>query len=310
MEFPPPPTLLDAQADLAPKGPWSFLRSSLALDLRGAGLGLLLGWAVAELVPAFLLARHVATLAGSSALPSHWGERLDARELLELWWNGEWRQHPLPTWGLLFLLAGLAWALWSGWRLQAETVDRPPSARAWLLGGLESLLIGPLPLLLPTLIALWFLRLVGDRGIEAFAWLRAVLAPLFWLSWSGSCFLQWSLCRSARLRPGGSPWLRHLGHAFLRLWMHPIQWFTLVAGAVGLRVLLHGGALLAGWRLGGATSGRVWLLVGLQLLATLIGAWIQAVILRVATRFTFHDAAVREARTQLAHGAEGAPVEA
>lgn len=310
MDLPPPPTLHDAQADLAPKGPWSFLRASMGSGLHGATLGLMAGWAVAELVPAFLLARHVAAHAGNSALPAHWGERLDARELLDLWWNGEWRHQPLPTWGILFLFAGLGWALWSGWKVQAELLDRRPTFRAWGLAGLEALLLGPLPLLVPAWLAIAFLGLIGDRGIDAFAWVKAVLVPLFWLAWSGACFLQWSLLRTAHLLPNRGPWLRHLGHGFLRLWMHPLQWFGLITGAAALRVLLHGGALLLGWRLGGATSLRVWVLVLLQLLATLLGAWIQAVILRIATRFTAHDAAVREARAHLALQATGAPLEA
>ena len=300
MDLPPPPTLHDAAEAQTPRGPWSFLREALAFDLRGAALGLLGGWALAELVPAFLLARHVAGMAGNSALPAHWGERLDARELLEVWWNGEWRHQPLPLWGVIFLLAGLVWALWSGWRLQADMVGRKPTFGAWLLGGLESLLLGPLPLLLPALAALWFLRLIGDRGIPAFAWVRVFLAPLFWLSWSGACFLQWSLCRAARLLPKRPDWPRHMGHSFLRMWMHPIQWFGLLLGATALAVTLHGGALLLGWRLGGATTGRVWMLVLLQLVATLASAWIQAVILRLAARFTFHDAAIRDIRAELA----------
>ena len=101
-----------------------------------------------------------------------------------------------------------------------------------------------------------------------------------------------------------------MGHAFLRMWMHPLQWTGLLLGASAIRVILHGGALLLGWRLGGATPGRVWILVLLQLLATLAGAWIQGVLLRAAARFTFHDAAVREARAALAASASGAALEA
>ncbi len=310
MELPPPPTLHEAQEALAPRGPWSFLRASLAQALKEGGYGLMGGWALAGLVPAFLLARHVAGFAGSSALPGHWGERLDLREFIDLATNSDLHVQPFPAWGLVFLVTGLAWALWSGWRLQAGIMDRRPSAGAWLLGGLEALLLGPLPLLVPTLLALWFLRLIGDRGIESFAWVRAILAPLLWATWSSACFLQWALCRSARLLESRPTWLRHMGHGFLRMWMHPVQWTLLLFGASALRVLLHGSALYLGWRLGGASTGRVWSLVLAQLLATLAGAWVQAVLLGTATRFLQHDVAVREAKGHPAPSLQEAPLEA
>lgn len=312
MELPPPPSPLDTDESLAPRGPWSFLRAALPGGFTGPGLWLIAGWLLMALPPAFFLARHLVGLTGHSALASHWGERLDLREALELWLNGSWRHQPLPAASLITLLLGLGVVLWSGWRMQAETLARKATAGPWILGGLETLLVGPLPLYLPLAGAVFLLKAFGERGIESFAWILFVLRPLFWLAWTGACFLQWSLLRVGRLDPQRGSWWQALRDGFLRLWQHPLQWGALVLGGTALRVLLHGGALVLGWRLGGAALGRVWTLVALQLLAGVVGAWSLGFLLRVSARFTAHDAHIRRERRALeaAHREGGVPLEA
>ncbi|MBI3130347.1 MAG: hypothetical protein HYZ13_03230 [Acidobacteria bacterium] len=311
MELAPPPSPLDTDETLTPKGPWSFLRASLPGGFSGSGLGLLIGWLLAGLPPAFLLARHLVGLMGHSAMAAHWGERLNVRELLELWWNGNWQHQPMPAWALVFLLLGLGISLWSGWKMQAEQLGREATFAPWFLGGLEAILLGPLPLYLPLFLGVFLLKAFGERGIDSFAWLLFIFKPLFWLAWSGACFLQWSLLRVGRLDQDRGGWLRHLRDSFLRLWLHPIQWGGLILGGVALRVVLHGGALALGWRMGGAALGRVWLLVLLQALATLIGAWTLGLVMRVAARFTAHDAHIRRERAALeATAKEGMALEA
>lgn len=311
MDLAPPPSTFDTDEALSPKGPWSFLRESLPGGFSGPGLGLIVGWLLAALPPAFFLARHLAGLAGHSALPTHWGERLDAKELMELWWNGEWRHQPMPTWALVFLLLGLGISLWSGWKMQAEQVGREATFGPWFKGALEAILLGPLPLYLPLFVGVFLLKAFGERGIDSFAWLLFFLRPLFWFAWSGACFLQWSLLRVARLDPDRGGWFTHLRHGFLRLWLHPMQWGALILGGSALRILLHGGALILGWRMGGAALGRVWLLVLLQVLAGVVGAWTLGFVMRVAARFTVHDAHVRRERSALEKALkESEPLEA
>lgn len=299
MELAPPPSPLDTDESLAPRGPWSFLREALPGGFSGQGLWLIGGWLLAALPPAYLLARHLVGLAGHSALASHWGERLDLREALELWWNGGWNHQPLPAWALVFLLLGLGIALWSGWRMQAEALGRTASIGPWILGGLEALVLGPLPLYLPLAFGIFLLKAFGERGIESFAWLLFLFRPLFQLSWVGACFLQWSILRVGRLDPERGGWWLAFREGFLRLWLHPLQWGALVVGGTALRILLHGGALMLGWRLGGEALGRVWALVVLQLLAGIVGAWSLGFLLRVAARFTAHDGRIRRERRAL-----------
>ncbi len=311
MDLAPPPSPLDLDETLSPKGPWSFLRASLPGGFSGAGLGLILGWLLAALPPAFFLARHLVGLTSHSAMASHWGERLNAKELLELWWNGNWQYQPMPAWSLMFLILGLGLSLWCGWKMQAELLGSEATFGPWFKGGLEAILLGPLPLYLPLYVGVFLLKAFGERGIESFAWLLFILRPIFWLSWFGACFLQWSLLRVDRLDPHRGGWFKHLRNAFVRLWLHPIQWGGLILGGTVLRLALHGGALVLGWRMGGAALGRVWLLVFLQLAASLVGAWSLGLLLRVAARFTRHDAHIRRERAALEAAAEeGEPLEA
>ncbi|HJW33312.1 MAG TPA: hypothetical protein VJ505_08110 [Holophagaceae bacterium] len=311
MDLAPPPSPLDLDETLSPKGPWSFLRAALPGGFSGPGLGLILGWLLASLPPAFFLARHLVGLAGHSGMPVHWGERLDAKELMELWWNGEWRHQPLPAWALVFLLLGLGVALWSGWRMQADRLNREATFGPWFKGALEALLLGPLPLYLPVMVGIFILKIFGERGIDSFAWLLFIFRPLFWFAWSGACFLQWALLRVARLDPERGGWFKHLGHSFQRLWLHPLQWGALILGGSALRLFLHGTALAIGWRMGGATLGRVWMLVLLQLIAVAASAWTLGWVLRVAALFTVHDAYIRRERAALEAAVnQGAPVEA
>lgn len=70
-------------------------------------------------------------------------------------------------------------------------------------------------------------------------------------------------------------------------------------GALLLRLALHAAVIELAWRMGGGSVGRVWLFVLLEAVATLIGAWTIAWLLRVTALFWRHDQAVRKAIAEL-----------
>lgn len=287
----PPPSFHDDERK-GFRAPWTFLRDAAPGGLRGPGLQLMVAWALAALLPAWFWSRHLAGFAGQSALPSHWGERLPARDLVELWLNGGWGKDPVGTLPVLALLACLLWALWSGWRMQTDLLARPAKVGPWAMGLVEALILGLLPLGLVRWLVLQPLEGVGGLGIAPFSWAYVILKPLLTFACLTALSLQWSFCRVGRLtRTGG--WFRHLGHSFLRLWTHPIQWTLFCLVAAALRVGLALTVLVLAWRWGGASGGRLFTFVALQVLAAALVAWTLGWQLRLAALFTQHDAEVR-----------------
>jgi len=299
MEFDDRPMTIHTEEDLAPRGPWTFLVPSVPGGFSRWGWGLMGGWLLVLLGPALGWAGHLRRAAGWSALPSHWGEQITARDIWELVENGglKHRLTNSPTVHLFGL--GLVLVLWCGWRMQAEGAGLKARLAPWLLGALDTLLIGLLPLGLVTWLADWILAKVGGLGLDALGWTAFFGRPLLWMGFVAALNLQWWFCRLGRAAGPARGYRRHLGDAFMQLWSHPVQWGLLSLGGAALRTLLPFLVLLVAWRTGGGTAGRVWLFLLLQLAVTALNGWLMGWLLRLAARYWNHDAEVRDARAAL-----------
>jgi len=299
MDSPERPTTIHTEEELAPRGPWCFLRSAVPGGFTRWGWGLMTGWMLVLLGPALGWAGHLRRSAGWSALPNHWGESLGARDIWELWENGG-LQHRLtnsPTVHLFGL--GLVIVLWCGWRMQAERAGLKARLGSWLLGALDTILIGFLPLGLVAWLADFVLGRMGESGLDALGWTAFSGRPLVWMALVAALNLQWWLCRLGRAAGLARGYRAHLGDAFMGLWSHPIQWGLVSVGGAALRSLLPFLLLLLAWRMGGSTTFRVWLLLLLQLLVMALNGWLMGWLLRAAALFWSHDAVVRSERATL-----------
>ena len=294
-----PPSTIHTQDDLVPRGPWSFLRAGVPGGFDRWGWGLLAGWALMVAGPSFSWAMLLRRTAGWSALPGHWGEGITARDIWEIWENGGLKHGPVNSPAVHTLGLGLVIVLWCGWRMQAGTVGLPGRLGPWLLGALDTLLVGLIPLVLVAWTALRALGWLGDTGIQGLGWAAFVGRPLVLMATVSALGLQWwflRLGRAARSEGRRRSYGRHLGWSFRALWDHPVQWTALVLGGTALRALLAFLVLLLAWRLGGTSVGRVWIFFLLQVAATAANAWLLGWFLRTSAIFWQHDLAVREAR--------------
>ena len=300
------PTTILAEEPLAPRGPWAFLKAAFPGGFTPWGWGLMGGWVLVLLGPAVGWAGHLRRAAGWSALPSHWGEQISARDLWELWENGG-LQHKLvnsPTVHLFGL--GLVVVLWCGWRMQAEAVGLKARLGSWLLGALDTVLIGFLPLGLTAYLLDRALGWAGGLGFDGLGWAALIARPLLWMALLSTLNVQWWLCRLGRAAGLARGYRAHLTDSFLRLWNHPIQWGLLAAGGAALRALLPFLMLLLAWRMGGGTTFRVWLFLLLQLSVTTLNGWLLGWLLRTTAHFWQHDAIVRDVRAALKEPASDA----
>ncbi|HEX9082352.1 MAG TPA: hypothetical protein VF768_08735, partial [Holophagaceae bacterium] len=298
----PPPTIL-VQDELTPRSPWSFLRASLPGGFTRWGWGLVAGWILALAGPAFSWAVLLRKSAGWSALPNHWGEGLTARDIWELWENGGLKHHAVNSPTVHTLGLGVILVLWCGWRLQAEAAGLPARLTPWLLGALDALLIGMVPVIAVAWAVISTLGSMGDSGIQGLGWLAFLGRPIVVMAAVSALNLQWWFLRMSRARRAASGargrYLRHLGWNFQALWAHPVQWTVLVLGGSVIRAGLAFLALFLAWRMGGATVGRVWIFFLLQVAVAAFNAWLMGWFLRTAARFWQHDLKVREARAEL-----------
>jgi hypothetical protein len=261
------------------------------------------GWCLVVLGPSLGWAGHLRRAAGWSALPTHWGEQISLRDLWELWENGgiQHRVANSPTVHLFGL--GLILVLWCGWRLQAEAAGQKARLGPWLLGALDTLLIG----LLPIGVATWLLDLtlawVGGWGFEAMGWVALVGRAVLWMACLSTLNVQWWLCRLGRAAGLGHGVRVHLRESFLRLWHHPLQWGALTGLGAALRALLPFLVLLLAWRMGGGTTFRVVVFLALLLAVAALNGWIMGWLLRAVARFWSHDVPVRAAIRDLEEAA-------
>jgi hypothetical protein len=257
---------------------------------------LLLALAPAALWASYLI-DHAQVGGGWSALPAHWGEQLNAKDVYELFDRGE--IHGLLGFGAsTALVAGLFLILWASWKHQAEAAGLRQRLGAWI-GGFFDLLLAGIPVLLLYLIVFISLTRVGESGIPPLGWLSFYGKPLLMLSTLSALMMQWWLLRLNRLERKGQNWLAHLFLGLQRLWSHPVQWAGLALGGALARLALHAAVIDFAWRMGGGTVGRVWIFVLLEALAALIGAWIMGWMLRAVAMFWRHDQAVRRVVAEL-----------
>jgi len=293
------PTTILAEDPLAPQGPWAFLKEAIPGGFTPWGWGLLGGWVLVFLGPATGWAGHLRRAADWSALPAHWGEQISARDVWELLENGGIKQKLVnsPTVHLFGL--GLVVVLWCGWRMQAESAGLKARLGSWLLGGLDTLLIGLVPLGGVAWLLDWLLDWAGGTGIDGLGWTALFARPLLWMACLSTLNLQWWFCRLGRAAGLARGYRAHLAECFFRLWTHPIQWGALAAGGALLRALPPFLLLLLAWRMGGGTTFRVWLFLLLQLAATTLNGWLLGWLLRTTALFWKHDAEVRTVRAAL-----------
>ncbi len=310
MDHEAPPATIQLSEDQTPRGPWTFLRPALSGGFSPWGWGLLGGWALAMAGPAFSWGLLLQKTAGQSALPSHWGEGITARDIWELWVNGGLRHHPVNSLTVHTLGLGLIIVLWCGWRMQAETASLPAKLGPWLLGALDTLLVGLLPLVAVAWCLSSVLGWIGHSGLQALGWASFVGHPLVVMAAVSAFNLQWWLLRMGRTTrvPGATrrTYGRHLGWHARMLWDHPVQWTLLMLGGTAARGFLSFLILFLAWRLGGATSGRVWGFFLLQLGAAAINAWLLGWFLRTAALFWQHDLKVRQARADFLESSRAA----
>ena len=296
-----PPTSIYDEPGLGPRGPWSFLKEAARGGFSSSGKWLLAGWLLLAVGPSTLWASylmdHARVSGGWSALPAHWGEQLNAKDMIELFQRGE--VHGVVGAGAATaLILGLFLVLWASWKHQAEAAGLRHRLGAWMGGLLDACLAG-LPLLLLYLIAFLTLHFLGALGVPALGWIDFHGTKLLALGTVSALMTQWWLLRLNRLERKGQSWGRHLILGVQRLWSHPVEWTGLALGGALLRLALNFAAVDLAWRMGGATVGRVWLFVLLDALAALIGAWILGWMLRTAALFWRHDQAVRRTIAEL-----------
>jgi hypothetical protein len=300
MDLDAPPTTIHAQEGLLPRGPGSFLRAALPGGFGRWGWGLLAGWALMVAGPAFSWAILLRRAAGWSALPGHWGEGITARDIWELWENGGLKHTPVNSPAVHTLGLGLVVVLWCGWRMQTEILGLPGRLGPWLLGALDTLLVGLAPLVLIAWALFRCLAWLGSTGIQGLGWAAFVGRPLVGMATLSALGLQWWFLRLGRTERAAGGYHRgygrHLGWSFQSLWAHPVQWTLVVLGGAALRALLAFLVLLLAWRIGGATVGRVWIFFLLQVAATVLNAWFLGWFLRASALYWQHDLKVREAR--------------
>lgn len=313
-EAAPRPESIELDDPLQPQGPWAFLRESVRGGFSSWGLQLVCAWVAFEALTSTAWAFHLKKLVGSSALPSYWGELLTARDIWELVVNGGLASHPVGFWTPSLALLAIIWVMWSGYQLQCSSVGLKGSISSWFWGALDALAVGGAPLLVLGFGLSWILEGLASIGIPGLGWLNLVGGNiLLRLSCISALMVQWWLCRTSRASHPIKAWhmgsidilARHLGHSFLRLWLHPVQWTMLIAGGVLVRLGLHVLVLILAWHLGGSSLLAVWVFLLLELLVTALNAWLLGWVLRTSAKYAQHDARVRQEIRDLEEAMEG-----
>jgi hypothetical protein len=190
----------------------------------------------------------------------------------------------------------MLWILWSGWKLQARTVDIKAGLMPLLASVPIALILGYLPLWIMHA-SLWnTFAYLESTGIQFLGWINLFIGPLLHMAFASALLLQWWLCRIdlARHMPGcAREWAIHLKDSFFRLWAHPVQWGNIVFFGVTIRAGLAFCVLLLAWKWGGQVVSRVYALFFLQIAVSAANAWIIGWALRVTALYWKHDLEVR-----------------
>ncbi len=288
-----------APETFAPRSPFAFLMTGLPGGFSGAGIQFLLGWLAFQVLTSLAWAVHLRALAGSSSMPTYWGEFLTSRDIWEMLQHGGLRNHPLGAWVTLAGVVSMFWLLWFGWRMQAASAGVRPGLIPWLRGFAEALLLMALPFWLVRTAGLWVLGGLASTGIQGLGWLNLVGGVLLHIVLGSAFMVQWWLCRLDLVRPASAPnaiegFRRHLVNSFLRLWIHPVQWGGLLVFGALFRAGLFLLSLWLAWRWGGGSAFRV-AMVGVMLgAATLLNAWIVGWTMRLTSHYWRHDRRVRD----------------
>ena len=296
--LPERPSTIHTQDPLLPRGPWSFMKEALGGGLSKWSWQLMAAWGAFQLLTSFVWANHLRGFAGfagtpgGSALPNNWGEHLTAKDIWELVENGGMKHEPFGSALPLLAIICLVWVFWSGWCMQADLLGFRARLKHWLLGLIDAFLIGVLPLGIVFGLTRWALSALRSTGIEGLGWMAFFGITLISMGFLSALSLQWWLCRVDRAA-GSSGLLRHWGRSFLRLWLNPVQWTSLVLGGAVLRVGLSFLAIWIGWHLGGGSTSRVQLFLLLELLSAVINAWLLGWFLRLTALFWRQDEKVR-----------------
>lgn len=265
---------------------------------------LMAAWAAFQVLTSFVWARHLGGFAGfpgspgGSSLPNNWGEHLTAKDIWELMENGGMKHEPFGSALPLLAIVCLVWVFWSGWAMQADCLGFRARLRHWFLGLLDTLLIGLVPLGIVFGLTRWILATLRGTGIQGLGWAAFIGIPLISMAFVSALSLQWWLCRVGR-GAGAKGLLRHWGRSFVRLWMHPVQWTSLIVGGVALRAGLAFLAIWIGWHLGGGSARRVQVFLLLELAVAVVNAWMLGWFLRLAALFWRQDEKVRNVRAEL-----------
>lgn len=301
------PSTIHVHDELEPRGPWSFMSEAVRGGFSKWTFHLMAAWAAFQVLSSTSWAMHLQGFAqfpgvpGGSAMPNNWGEHLTAIDIWELAENGGMKHAPFGSLTPLFALLCLGWVFWSGWRMQADCLGFQARLRDWVMGLLDALLLGFVPIGIIFGIARWALSSMGKTGIQGLGWASFIGGPLLTMAFVAALSLQWSLCRLGRGEGSRSSrgLLRHWGRSFLRLWMHPVQWTSLVLGGVALRATFAFLVIWIGWRMGGGTTGRVQMFLLLEVLAAVLNAWLLGWFLRLTALFWRQDEKVRNVRLEL-----------
>ncbi len=309
------PSSIHIDDPLLPRGPWSFWKEALPGGFGPWGVLFILGWIAFLGLSSAAWASHLQRFTGSSSLPNYWGELLTARDVWEMLENGGLRASPFGFWTPVAAVLCLLWILWSGWKLQARSVNLPARLGPWFWGFTDALILALVPMGLASWILTGFLYWLAATGIQSLAWLYWVGGVLIRLACVSTFLLQWWLCRINRAGHEAQGWrmgslgtfVQHLGHSFLRLWLHPIQWGTLVLGGVIFRVGMPFLVLALAWRWGGGTTARVWSFWLLLVSVTAFNAWLIGWFMRLVSLFWRLDREVRAEVFRLKQRSRGIP---
>jgi hypothetical protein len=278
------------------RGPWKFLIKALPGGFSGSGLQLIMAWVAFQALAPLSWAAHLRSKVGNSAIADNWGQTLPADDIWELMANGNLQDATLGFWTVAVATLAVLWALWAGWKMQTKFVGLKSGIVPWLAAAPVAFVIGYLPLWMLHA-SLWNISaFLASLGIPSLGWINLVAGPLLHLAFGSALMFQWWLCRldlAYSLPKDKKGWLMHIKDSFLRLWLHPIQWGSIVFFGPAIRAGLVFLVLCLAWEWGGQELYNVWLLFFLQIDAAAVNAWIIGWALRVAALYWRNDQQVR-----------------